>query len=146
MWYIYTMEYNSATKMNEIMLFAATWMDLRDCHTEWSQRNIVWHPLYEESKRKWYNEFTKQKETHRLGEWTCGCLHTLQYLKWITNKDLLFSTWNSSWCYVAAWMGGEFGGEWIHVCVWLSPFAVQLKLSTLWVSYTPKQNKKLKNK
>ena len=23
---------------------------------------------------------------------------------------------------------GEFGGEWIHVYVWLSPFAVRLKL------------------
>ena len=33
MWYIYTMEYNSAAKMNEIMLFAVTWTDLRDCHT-----------------------------------------------------------------------------------------------------------------
>ena len=31
--------------------------------------------------------------------------------------------------YVAAWMGGEFGGEWMHVYVWLSPFAVHLKLS-----------------
>ena len=45
-----------------------------------------------------------------------------------SNKDLLFSTGNSAHCYVAAWMGGEFGGEWIHVYVWLSPFAVRLKL------------------
>ena len=29
-------------------------------------------------------------------------IHTLLYLKWITNKDLLYSTWNSAQCYVAA--------------------------------------------
>ena len=32
-------------------------------------------------------------------------------------------------CYTAVWMGGEFGGEWIYVYVWLSPFAVHWKLS-----------------
>ena len=87
------------------------------------------------------NLFTKQKQTYRLRERTYGYqgegivrqfginMYTLPYLKWITNKDLLYSTGNSSQCYVAAWMGGEFGGEWIHVYVWLSPFAVHLKLS-----------------
>ena len=41
-------------------------------------------------------------------------MYTRLYLKWITNKDLLCSTWNSAQCYVAAWMRGEFGGKWIH--------------------------------
>ena len=56
-------------------------------------------------------------------------MHTLLYLTWITSKDLLYSTWNSVQCYVAAGMGGKFGGDWIHVYIWLSPSAVQLKLS-----------------
>ena len=56
-------------------------------------------------------------------------MYTLLYLKWITSKVVLYSTGNSAQCYVAAWMRGEFGGEWIHVYVWLSPFAVYLKLS-----------------
>ena len=55
--------------------------------------------------------------------------YTVLYLKWITNKVLLYSTGNSVQCYVAAWMGGESGGEWIHVYVWLNPFTVHLKLS-----------------
>ena len=33
-------------------------------------------------------------------------MYTLLYLKWIINKDLLYSTRNSTECYVAAWMGG----------------------------------------
>ena len=49
------------------------------------------------------NLLTKQKETHRLRKQTYGCLgegtvrefevvmDTLLYLKWITNKDLLYS-------------------------------------------------------
>ena len=42
-------------------------------------------------------------------------MYTLLYLKWITNKDLLFSTRNSTQCYVAAWMGGEFTEEWKYM-------------------------------
>ena len=51
-------------------------------------------------------------------------MYTLLYLKWITNKDLLYITGNSAQYNVAVWMGGELGGEWIHVHVWLRPSAV----------------------
>ena len=46
----------------------------------------------------------------------------------MTNKDLLYSTQDSAQCYVSAWMGRKFGREWTHLHVWLSPFAVCLKL------------------
>ena len=45
------------------------------------------------------------------------------------NKVLLYSIGNSVQCHVAAWMGGEFGGEWIQAYVRLSPSTVHLKLS-----------------
>ena len=48
-------------------------------------------------------------------------MYTLLYLKWITNKDLLYNTWNSTQCYVEAWMGGQFGAEWMHAYVRRSP-------------------------
>ena len=54
---------------------------------------------------------------------------TLLCSKWITNKDLLYSTGNSAQCHVAAWMGEGFGGEWIHVYKYIvSPFTAHLKL------------------
>ena len=37
----------------------------------------------------------------------------------------LYSTGNSAQCYVTAWIGMSLvRGEWVHVYVWLSPFAV----------------------
>ena len=48
-------------------------------------------------------------------------MYILLHLKMITNKDLLYSTGNSAQCHVAAWIGAEFGGEWIHAYTWLSP-------------------------
>ena len=50
---------------------------------------------------------------------------TLLCLTWRTSKDLLASPGNSAQCHVAPGMGGEFGGQWIHVYVWLSAFAVK---------------------
>ena len=73
-------------------------------------------------------------------------MYTQIYLQWITNKDLLYSTGDSAQCYVAAWMGGESGGEWIRVNVWLSPLTDSSPetITTLLNSCTPIQNKKLK--
>ena len=42
-------------------------------------------------------------------------MDTLLDFTWRTSKDLLASTGKSAQCHVAAWMGGEFGGDWIHV-------------------------------
>ena len=64
-------------------------------------------------------------------------MYPLLCLKWITDKDLLYSAGSSVRCYVTAWMGGEFEGEWMHVYVWLSPFAVHLKLSQHYSSAIP---------
>ena len=56
-------------------------------------------------------------------------MYTLLNLKRIANKVYCLEHGILLKCYVAAWMGEAFRGEWIHVHVWLSPFAVHLKLS-----------------
>ena len=38
-------------------------------------------------------------------------IYTLLYLKWITNKDLLYTTGITAQCHVAGWMGGDFEGK-----------------------------------
>ena len=38
-------------------------------------------------------------------------LYIMPYLKWMANKDLLYSTGNSTQCYVTDWMGSEFGED-----------------------------------
>jgi len=43
-------------------------------------------------------------------------------------------------------MGGESGGDWIHVYAGLSSFAVSETITTLLIGYAPIQNKKLKKK
>ena len=53
----------------------------------------------------------------------------IKKIKWVTHRDLLYSTWKSAQCNMAAWMRGELGVEWIHVYVWLSHSAVHLNPS-----------------
>uniref|UniRef100_A0A8D1KI03 DUF1725 domain-containing protein n=1 Tax=Sus scrofa TaxID=9823 RepID=A0A8D1KI03_PIG len=71
MWYIYTMEYYSAIKRNEILAFLATWMDLeiimlsevsqtmRHQHQTLSLTCGIW-------KKDTMNFFAEQILTHRL--------------------------------------------------------------------------------
>ena len=79
----------------------------------------------------------------------------LLYLKWISNKALLYTTGNSAQCYVAVWMGGEFGRERIYVYIFdwvpllekidvllaqsensLSPHFCSFRLSANWMMST----------
>ena len=53
------------------------------------------------------------------GVWD-GHVHTAIFK--MGNRDLLYSIWNSSQCYMAAWIGGEFGGEWMDTCIGMAEY------------------------
>ena len=91
-------------------------------------------------KRK---RLTDSKQTQRLqGEGMVRefgkVMYTVLYLKRITNKDLLYSTWNSVQCYMPAWMGAAFGGA--RICVAESLHCLPETIITLLISYTTTQN------
>ena len=73
MWYIYTVEYYSAIKKNEIMPFAATWMDL-ETHTEWSksdrERQISYDTAYMWNLKNGY-KWTYLQNRNRVTITTC---------------------------------------------------------------------------
>ena len=42
-------------------------------------------------------------------------MYPVLYSEQINNEDLLCSSGHSAQCFMGAWMGQGFGGEWIHV-------------------------------
>ena len=62
---------------------------------------------------------------------------TLLYLKWITNKDLLYGTGISAQCYLAAWMERSVGRMDTCVCVAESLCSPPETITTLLIGYTP---------
>ena len=103
--------YNVDIKKNQTMPFVATSMGL-ECvmlsEASQTKRNIIWYPLYAESKKKWYKwsylqnrltDLEKELMVTSGGGWGKGIvrefgrnMYTPLYVKWITNKDLLYST------------------------------------------------------
>ena len=64
--YIYTLEYYSAIKKNEIMPFAATWMDLKiilQSEISQTKTNIIQYHVYVKSKKNDTNELIYKRET-----------------------------------------------------------------------------------
>ena len=135
-------------------LTALTIEDKRNL-TDWantSEGSILWErwiarrldKAKEDVSDSVFQDFEREREKERqrnsgggiFREFGMG-MYTLLHLKWIANKDLLYSTGNSAQCYVAAWMGEGFGGERVHVYVWLSPFAFHPSLSQHCLSAAP---------
>ena len=79
----YIMEYYSAIKKNEIMPFAATWMDLEsvilgEVKSDREQETLydipsMWNLKRNDATFIKQKEFINQKETHRLREGIYGC-------------------------------------------------------------------------
>ena len=70
-----------------------------------------------------------------------GCVH-IAVFKMENQQGPIVSMGNSAQCYVAAWMGGELGGEWIRRYMAEFHCCLPETITILLISYI--QNKKLK--
>ena len=136
LWSIYTVEYYSASKKNEIPL-VATRMDLEG-DTEWSQaesKHVIWCPLCVGSANK-RRQCTHLQNRERLTNlenglkvrgkegWEKGIIRgfakvmcTLLYLNGCQQGPVVQHT---ELCYVPVQLGGVWK-EWTHVRAWPDP-------------------------
>ena len=122
------MEYYLAIKWNEIGSFVETWMDLDSViQSEVSQKeknkyHILMHmcgiqkngtdaPVFKaeiETQMQRTNVWTPRGERVCVMNWEIGIdIYTLLHIKQIPNKDLLYSTGNSTQYSVMAYTGKE---------------------------------------
>ena len=85
----------------------------------------------------------KDEGKGQLGSLGWTRTYTLLYLKWPTNKDLLSHTRSSAERQVAAWLGGEFGGDWYVCTCGESLHCPPEMIARLLICYTPVQRKSL---
>ena len=155
------MEYYSAIKKNGIRPFVATWMDL-ECviliEVTQSKGEIsydiphLWNLKINDTNELTYkterDSQTQKMKSCFLGEGTSKdigeVVYTLLYFKWITNKNLLYSTQNSAQRYVPVWMGGRYWRR-IDICIYLAEESLHCSLetiTTLLISHTSIQNRR----
>ena len=129
MQYIYTMDYYSAIKRNEIWSFVEMWMDLESViqsevsQKEKNKQHILMHIC---GKMLQMNLFVGQEQRCRRREWTCGHrqvgeggtnweirfdINILPCVKQIASGNLLYSTGSSAQCSVMTQVGGIRGWE-----------------------------------
>ena len=120
MWYIYTMEYYSTIKRNEIGSFVETWMDLETViqskvsQKEKNKYRILTHICGIQTngtdelvcKAEIETQMQRTNVWTPRGEWGVGMnweigtnIYTLICIKQITNENLLYSTGNSTSLY-----------------------------------------------
>ena len=142
MWYLYTTEYYSAIKRMKRHLQQHGWTYKVILNEVKQRRNILWNPLYVESKKKWYKWTYKTEtdsQTWRTNLWISrgrdssgiwdGHIHAAVFKMDSQQEESTVS--NMKFCSMLydSLNGRRVWGRMDTVNVWLSPLAVYLKLS-----------------